>query len=87
NVRYSGAGLGYQMASVIAGGPAPLIATKILEKTISSIGISWYILGCSVAAMAALLLMPRRVAAAGASFIDVNEVEARQLAAAAASRK
>jgi MFS family permease len=60
NVRYSGAGLGYQLASVIAGGPAPLIATRILQKTGSSTGISWYIIGCCVLAMAALLLMPRR---------------------------
>jgi MFS family permease len=58
-VRYSGAGLGYQLASVIAGGPAPLIAAAILEKTGSSTWISWYIVGCAVVAMAALLLMPR----------------------------
>ena len=32
NVRYSGAGLGYQLASVIAGGPAPLIAAAILAR-------------------------------------------------------
>lgn len=62
NVRYSGAGLGYQFASVIAGGPAPLIATAILQSTKSSTGISWYIIGCAVVAMAALLLMPRRPA-------------------------
>jgi metabolite-proton symporter len=59
NLRYSGAGLGYQLASVIAGGPAPLIAAAILEDTDSSIGISWYIVGCCAAAMVALLLMPR----------------------------
>jgi MFS family permease len=82
NVRYSGAGLGYQMASVIAGGPAPLIAAKILEKTNSSIGISWYILGCAVVAMAALLLMPRRVEVEDRQVIDLQEAEARQLAAA-----
>jgi metabolite-proton symporter len=60
NVRYSGAGLGYQFASVIAGGPAPLIAAAILNSTGSSTGISWYIVGCCVVAMAALILMPRR---------------------------
>jgi MFS family permease len=60
NLRYSGAGLGYQLASVIAGGPAPLIATRILQKTGSSVGISWYIVGCCVLGMAALLLLPRR---------------------------
>lgn len=59
NVRYSGAGIGYQLASVIAGGPAPLIAAAILQKTGSSTGISWYILGCCVVAFAALILMPR----------------------------
>jgi MFS family permease len=58
NVRYSGAGLGYQLASVIAGGPAPLIATRILQSTGSSTGISLYIIGCCVLAMIALLLMP-----------------------------
>src|SRR6185312_8062531 len=58
NLRYSGAGLGYQLASVIAGGPAPLIATRILEKTGSSTGISFYIIGCCLLAMIALLFMP-----------------------------
>ena len=60
NVRYSGAGLGYQLASVIAGGPAPLIATKILATTGSSTWVSWYVIGCCAVAMAALLLLPRR---------------------------
>ena len=59
NVRYSGAGIGYQLASVIAGGPAPLIAAAILASTKSSAGISWYIIGCCVLAFGALLLMPR----------------------------
>jgi metabolite-proton symporter len=84
NVRYSGAGLGYQMASVIAGGPAPLIAAKILESTNSSIGISWYILGCSVVAMVALVMMPRRVEAEDPKVIDLQEADARRLAAASA---
>ena len=60
NVRYSGAGLGYQLASVIAGGPAPLIAAAILAHTGSSTWISWYIIGCAVIGMLALLLMPAR---------------------------
>jgi MFS family permease len=63
NLRYSGAGLGYQLASVIAGGPAPLIATKILQETGSSTGISWYIVGCCAVGLIALLLMPRRARA------------------------
>jgi MFS family permease len=59
NLRYSGAGLGYQLASVIAGGPAPLIATRILQRTGSSTGISWYIVGCCALGLGALLLIPR----------------------------
>jgi hypothetical protein len=58
-VRYSGASLGYQFASVIAGGPAPLIAAAILSATGSSTWISWYIIGCAVLAMIALIAMPR----------------------------
>jgi MFS family permease len=65
NVRYSGAGLGYQLASVIAGGPAPLIAAAILQHTGASTYISWYIIGCAIVAMAALLLMPRQASEAG----------------------
>jgi hypothetical protein len=67
NVRYSGAGLGYQLASVIAGGPAPLIAAAILKNTGSSTGISRYIVICCVISMVALLLMPRRSRADTAS--------------------
>jgi metabolite-proton symporter len=60
NIRYSGAGIGYQLASVVAGGPAPLIAAAILERTGSSTGISLYIVGCCVVSFVALLFMPRR---------------------------
>ena len=59
DIRYSGAGLGYQLASVIAGGPAPLIASAILAATGSSTGISIYILICCVISMIALVLLPR----------------------------
>jgi metabolite-proton symporter len=36
-VRYSGASLGYQLASAVAGGLSPLIATAMLQRT----GVSW----------------------------------------------
>jgi MFS family permease len=64
-VRYSGASLGYQLASVIAGGPAPLIAAAILSATASSTFISWYIVGCAVVSMIALVAMPNTTAEAG----------------------
>ena len=59
-VRYSGAGLGYQLASVTAGGPAPLIAAWILSSTKSTTGISWYIVVCVVITLVALAAMRPR---------------------------
>ena len=58
------------MASVIAGGPAPLIAAAILTATKSSTFISLYIVGCAVVALAALLLMPRRAVHTAPSAFD-----------------
>jgi MFS family permease len=75
-VRYSGAGLGYQLASVIAGGPAPLIAAAILAATGSSFWISMYIVACAVISFVALLLMPQP----HASVEEDAEVLERQLA-------
>lgn len=59
NIRYSGAGLGYQLSSVIAGGPAPLIAAAILNGTHSSTWISWYMIGCCVVTLITLFVMPK----------------------------
>ena len=47
-VRYSGASLGYQLASVIAGGPAPLIATWLYGRFQSAYAVAGYILVCAV---------------------------------------
>ncbi|MBB2891547.1 MFS transporter [Flexivirga oryzae] len=83
-LRYSGAGIGYQLASVIAGGPAPLIAAAILRSTGSSVGISWYIVGCCVLAFGALVLMPRRDTAAASTHSPVVPEKAATTNGAAA---
>ena len=57
-VRYSGASLGYQLASVIAGGPAPLIATALLAATGSGYTIAVYIAFCAVVTIIATAFMP-----------------------------
>jgi MHS family shikimate/dehydroshikimate transporter-like MFS transporter len=44
-VRYSGASLGYQLASVIAGGLSPLIATGLLRRYGASWPIALFIIG------------------------------------------
>ncbi len=57
-LRYSGASLGYQLASVIAGGPAPLIATALFAAYHSGYAVSIYIAACSVVSLIAASLMP-----------------------------
>ncbi|MEA2862969.1 MAG: hypothetical protein QOC84_925, partial [Bradyrhizobium sp.] len=57
-LRYSGASLGYQLASVIAGGPAPLIATALFATYHSGYAISIYIALCAVVSLIATSMMP-----------------------------
>ncbi len=57
-LRYSGSSIGYQLASVIAGGPAPLIATALLAATGSGYAIAAYIAFCAVVSIIATVLMP-----------------------------
>ena len=58
-LAYGGSGLGYQLASLIAGGPAPLLATWML----ASFGwqaISVYIIACALVTLFAIALLPDR---------------------------
>ncbi|MBV8716943.1 MAG: MHS family MFS transporter [Chloroflexi bacterium] len=59
-IRYSGSSIGYQLASIVAGGPAPLIATALLASYHSSMAVAIYILGCAVVSLISLVLMPER---------------------------
>jgi metabolite-proton symporter len=57
-LRYSGASLGYQLASIIAGGPAPIIAAALFAHYQSGYAIAIYIAGCAVVSLVAAALMP-----------------------------
>jgi MFS family permease len=57
-LRYSGASLGYQLASVIAGGPAPLIATALFAAYHTGYAIAIYIAACSVVSLVSAAFMP-----------------------------
>jgi len=59
-LRYSGASLGYQLSSVFAGGPAPLIATSLLSRYHSSTPIALFILACSLISLFATALLHDR---------------------------
>lgn len=56
-LRYSGSSLGYQLASVIAGGPAPLIAAWLFATYNSPYAIAIYIAICAVITIVATVLM------------------------------
>jgi len=56
-LRYSGASLGYQLASIIAGGPSPFIATALFATFASSFPIALYILGCGVIGLIAVSML------------------------------
>ena len=56
-MRYSGASLGYQLASMIAGGPAPLIATALYARSKSGYAIAVYILICAIISLIATAIL------------------------------
>ncbi len=57
-LRYSGSSLGFHLASVVAGGPAPLIATALYAATGSGYAIAIYITICAIVAGLATLPLP-----------------------------
>ena len=60
SLRYSGSALGYQLASITAGGPAPLIATLLLKEYGTSMAIALYISICSVISLVCVFLLKDR---------------------------
>jgi metabolite-proton symporter len=65
-LRYGGAGIGYQLASVFAGGPAPLLATWLLHDY-GWWAISFAMVLAAVLTLAATALLPDR------SRVDLTE--------------
>ncbi|MBX6353661.1 MAG: MHS family MFS transporter [Thermoflavifilum sp.] len=59
-IRYSGASLGYQLASLVAGGPAPSIALWLMHKYGHSSAISAYIVFNAVVTLIALAFLKGR---------------------------
>jgi MFS family permease len=57
-LRYSGASMGYQLASIIAGGPAPLIATALIAAYHTGYAVAFYVAACSVISLISAGMMP-----------------------------
>jgi metabolite-proton symporter len=58
SLRYSGSSLGYQLASITAGGPAPIVATLLFREYGTSMAIATYIAICSVISLVCVFLLP-----------------------------
>jgi MFS family permease len=67
HLRYGGAGLGYQLASVFAGGPAPLLATWLLHRTGTPYSISGYIVLSAVVTVVCVIWLKDR------SRVDIDD--------------
>jgi metabolite-proton symporter len=60
SLRYSGASLGYQLASITAGGPAPLVAVLLLREFGTSTAIAVYMAICSLISLACVFALSDR---------------------------
>jgi metabolite-proton symporter len=67
SLRYGGAGIGYQLSSVFAGGPAPLIAAFLLHEFGTPYAISGFIVVACIVSFIAVVLLPDR------SKIDISD--------------
>jgi metabolite-proton symporter len=60
SLRYSGASLGYQLASITAGGPAPIIALYLFDTFKSSQAIAAFMSLTALISLVALWMLPDR---------------------------
>jgi hypothetical protein len=60
SLRYSGASLGYQLASITAGGPAPIIALYLFETYKTSSAVAAYVSLTAVISLICVWLLQDR---------------------------
>ena len=59
-VRYSGASLGYQLASITAGGPAPIVALYLYQTFQTSMAVAVYVAATAVVSLVCVWLLKDR---------------------------
>lgn len=57
NIRYTGISIGYNFSMTIFGGTTPLIATYLTNLTDSNVAPAYYLIGCAILSLVALLLI------------------------------
>lgn len=60
SLRYSGASLGYQLASITAGGPAPIVALYLYETYGTSTAIAAYVAATAVISLICVSMLHDR---------------------------
>jgi len=63
SLRYSGASLGYQLASITAGGPAPIVALYLYETFKSSTAIAAYLAASALVSLLCVWMLHDRAGA------------------------
>jgi len=58
SLRYSGSSLGYQLASITAGGPAPIVAALLFREYGTSTAIAVYIAISALISLVCVFLLP-----------------------------
>jgi MFS family permease len=59
-LRYSGASLGYQLASITAGGPAPIVALYLFQKFQTSMAVAAYVAFTALVSLVCVWLLTDR---------------------------
>ena len=59
-LRYSGASLGYQLASITAGGPAPIVALYLFQTYQTSMAVAAYVALTALVSLVCVWLLPER---------------------------
>jgi MFS family permease len=60
SLRYSGSSLGAQLASITAGGPAPIMAVLLFREFGVSLAVAAYVSGCALISLACVFALPER---------------------------
>ena len=59
-LKYSGASLGYQLASITAGGPAPIVALYLFQTYQTSMAVAGYVALTALVSLVRVWLLPDR---------------------------
>jgi MFS family permease len=63
SLRYSGSSLGYQLASITAGGPAPIVAVLLYQQYGTSMAVAVYMAICSLISLICVFALMDRTGA------------------------